>query len=53
MIVFVTGVSGQLGYDVINELKRRGREAFGFVVALSTDIQIDITDKTAVEEVMI
>ena len=29
MKVFVTGVGGQLGYDVMNELKRRGHEAIG------------------------
>lgn len=52
MIVFVTGVGGQLGYDVINELKRRGYEAFGSDITESADIQLDITDKTAVERVL-
>ena len=51
MKVFVTGVGGQLGYDVINELKRRGHEAFGSDITDSADIQLDITDKTAVERV--
>lgn len=52
MKVFVTGVGGQLGYDVINELKRRGHEAIGSDITESADIQLDITDKTAVERVL-
>ena len=40
MKVFVTGVGGQLGYDVINELKRRGYEAIGSDITDSADIQI-------------
>lgn len=39
----VTGVKGQLGYDVVNELKRRGYEAIGCDVD-----EMDITDKDAV-----
>ena len=39
MKVLVTGVKGQLGYDVVNELTKRGIEAVG------VDIQeMDITD---------
>ena len=49
---FVTGVGGQLEYDVINELKRRGYEAIGSDITDSADIQLDITDKTAVERVL-
>ena len=45
---FVTGVGGQLGYDVINEL----HEAIGSDITESADIQLDITDKTAVERVL-
>ena len=52
MKVFVTGVGGQLGYDVMNELKRRGYEALGSDITESADIQLDITDKTAVERVL-
>ena len=52
MKVFVTGVGGQLGYDVINELKRRGYEAIGSDITESADIQLDITDKIAVERVL-
>ena len=29
MKVFVTGVGGQLGFNVVNELKKRGYEAIG------------------------
>ena len=29
MRVFVTGVNGQLGHDVMNELARRGIDAIG------------------------
>lgn len=29
MKAFVTGVAGQLGFDVVNELKRRGHETVG------------------------
>ena len=29
MKVFVTGVGGQLGFDVVNELKKRSYEAIG------------------------
>ena len=29
MRVFVTGVNGQLGHDVMNELSARGRECIG------------------------
>ena len=52
MKVFVTGVGGQLGYDVLNELKRRGYEAFGSDITESADIKLDITDKNAVETVL-
>lgn len=52
MKVFVTGVGGQLGHDVINELKLRGHEAFGSDITESADIKLDITDKNAVETVL-
>lgn len=52
MRLFVTGVGGQLGYDVINELRRRGYEAIGSDITDSADIQLDITDKNAVEKVL-
>ena len=47
MKVFVTGVGGQLGYDVVNELEKRGHEAVG------VDIQeMDITDANSVDQVI-
>lgn len=47
MRVLVTGVKGQLGYDVMNELKKRGYEGIGVDVA-----EMDITDSEAVAKVM-
>lgn len=56
MKVFVTGVGGQLGYDVMNELAKRGHEAIGSDIQDKENIalpyayvQLDITDKKAVE----
>ena len=43
MRVVVTGVGGQLGYDVVKELGARGHEAIGIDVA-----ELDITDGAAV-----
>ena len=55
MKVFVTGVGGQLGFDVINELKNRGHQAIGSDIIDKDDvnyIKLDITDKQAVEKVI-
>lgn len=55
MKVFVTGVGGQLGYDVVNELKKRGHTPIGSDIQPSEKsdyIQLDITDKEKVEEVI-
>ena len=52
MKIFVTGVGGQLGYDVMNELKRCGHEAIGSDIIDTADIQLDITDRAAVEKVL-
>lgn len=47
MKVLVTGVKGQLGYDVVNELTKRGHNAVG------VDIEdMDITDKQSVQTVI-
>lgn len=47
MKVFVTGVKGQLGYDVVNELEKRGHAAIG------VDIEdLDITDAAAVDKMI-
>lgn len=56
MKVLVTGTSGQLGFDVVNELKKRGHEAVGADRA-DTDadfehVILDITDKEKVLEVV-
>lgn len=63
--VFVTGVGGQLGHDVMNELAKRGYDGVGSDIAPSysgvqdgTDVttmpyvQMDITDKNQVYEVI-
>ena len=47
MKVLVTGVKGQLGHDVMDELALRGIEGFGVDVA-----EMDITDRTACETVI-
>ena len=55
MKVFVTGVGGQLGYDVMNELKKRGYDCVGSDIIEKLDdhyVQLDITDKSAVEKVL-
>ncbi len=47
MKVLVTGVKGQLGYDVVREMEKRGIEAVG------VDIQeMDITDAASVDRVI-
>ncbi len=54
MKVLVTGVGGQLGFDVMNELAKRGYEGIGSDIlkeAASIDapyVQMDITDGVAV-----
>lgn len=57
MKVFITGVAGQLGYDVVNELIKRGHIAIGSDIVESAEINaqyvpLDITDKEAVERVI-
>ena len=64
MKIFVTGVGGQLGHDVMNELAKRGYEGIGSDIAESYNgiqdgtpvasmpyVQMDITDKASVEKV--
>lgn len=61
MKAFVTGVGGQLGHDIMNELARRGYEAVGSDIAPEYSgvddgspvcsmpyVQLDITDREAV-----
>lgn len=47
MKVFVTGVKGQLGFDVVNELEKRGHEAVGVDIE-----EMDITDGESVDRVI-
>lgn len=47
MRVLVTGVKGQLGYDVMNELAKRGIEGVGVDID-----EMDITDAAAVDKVI-
>ena len=65
MKFFVTGVNGQLGHDVMNELLKRGYEGVGSdiqsaysgvsdgsAVTTAPYVALDITDKDAVENVI-
>ena len=52
MKVFVTGVGGQLGHDVMNELAKRGYAGIGSDVQGDCDYPLDITDAAAVEQVL-
>ncbi len=47
MKVLVTGINGQLGHDVMGELKKRGHEAVGVDIE-----EMDITDAECVKKVM-
>lgn len=47
MKVLVTGTNGQLGHDVMGELKKRGHEAVGVDIE-----EMDITDAECVKRVM-
>jgi len=65
MKILVTGVGGQLGHDVMNEMARRGLEGTGSDIAPEYSgvadgspvtqmpyVQLDITDETAVHAVL-
>ena len=52
MKVLVTGVGGQLGHDVMNELKKRGIDAIGTDVQGSRDLTLDITNAAAAAETL-
>ena len=47
MKILVTGVKGQLGYDVVKELEKRGHTAIGVDID-----EMDITDQEAVRRVV-
>ena len=66
MKVFVTGVGGQLGHDVMNELAKRAYTGVGSDIAavysgvqdgtavcMMPYVQLDITDEAAVEKVLL
>ena len=65
MKIFVTGVAGQLGHDVMNELASRGYEGVGSDIAPQYSgiqdgspvctmpyVPMDITDRASVEEII-
>lgn len=56
MKVFVTGVGGQLGYDVMKELAKRGHEGIGSDIQNTSEFKsyrnLDITDAQAVKKVI-
>lgn len=56
MKVFVTGVGGQLGFDVMNRLKAKGHEPIGSDILDSANfenyVKLDITDADAVREAL-
>lgn len=58
MKVLVTGVGGQLGFDVMNELAKRGHEGIGSDILPEITnsemeyVQMDITDESAVNEII-
>lgn len=47
MKILVTGVKGQLGFDVVNELEKRGHTAIGVDIE-----EMDITNKESVNTVI-
>ncbi|MDO5134720.1 MAG: dTDP-4-dehydrorhamnose reductase [Eubacteriales bacterium] len=66
MKIFVTGVAGQLGHDVMNELDKRGHEGIGSdlapqyagiqdrsAVTTLPYVPMDITDAASVEEILL
>lgn len=65
MLIFVTGVNGQLGHDVMNELHKRGHEGVGSDIAPAYKgiadgsavttlpyVSLDITDKEKVSAII-
>lgn len=57
MKIFVTGVNGQLGYDVANEAIKRGYDVIGSDISYDIKIKckyarVDITDKNSVNKII-
>lgn len=58
MKIFVTGVAGQLGHDVMNELAKRGYDGIGSDIAEDYSgsmpyVSMDITDADCVKKVLL
>ena len=53
MKIFVTGVAGQLGHDVVNELTKRGHVAIGSDVVKPVDVLTDIVTENSVHSAII
>ena len=51
MKVLVTGANGQLGHDVINELRKRNHEAITTDIAGEMDYLLDITDSSVISKI--
>ncbi len=51
MRVLVTGANGQLGFDVTNELRKRGNEAITTDIAGDMDLLLDITKEDCIDAV--
>lgn len=52
MRVLVTGANGQLGHDVVNELKKRGHEAIRTDIAGDMDYLLDITNEDVIDSIV-
>ena len=52
MRVLVTGANGQLGHDVVNELKKRNHEVITTDIAGDMDYLLDITKESVINEVI-
>lgn len=52
MKVLVTGASGQLGHDVMEQLTLRRHEGIGSDITIRNGIALDITSTQAVEDVL-
>ena len=51
MKVLVTGANGQLGHDVMNELRKRGHQPIGTDIIGEMDYVLDITKEDVVSKI--
>jgi len=49
MKVLVTGANGQLGHDVVDELRKRNHEAITTDIAGDVDYLLDITNESVIK----